>query len=115
MKMALTFWTTTSTMKGMLPASRRLPPEILSHILLFNVQATAYNPSGFYRKYFPHQVCREWRSIALSTPGLWVTITLDSRDFERVRGDPSGLIQYLQRSRNLPLDISISFDDRWIL
>ena len=26
-------------------------------------------------------------------------------------GDPSGLIQYLQQSHNLPLDISIDFDD----
>ncbi|KAG6335962.1 hypothetical protein ID866_3115 [Astraeus odoratus] len=51
-------------------------------------------------------ICRHWRNVALETPSLWNKIYIsddDSPPFDRVT-------TYLQRSKSLPLDITIGWE-----
>ncbi|KAF8424455.1 hypothetical protein L210DRAFT_904383 [Boletus edulis BED1] len=52
-------------------------------------------------------VCQYWRNVALSTPSLWTTIVVTPEErppFERVS-------TLLERSKNLPIDITVSYGD----
>ena len=53
----------------------RLPPEVLGPIFAFASAASAvrYRPSSSFN--FSH-VCRLWRNVALTTPGIWCFISL---------------------------------------
>ncbi|KAK0491777.1 hypothetical protein EDD18DRAFT_1290852 [Armillaria luteobubalina] len=60
---------------------RRVPEDILREIFLsFNVETEKQGKDSLDRSFAPliiSQVCREWRSIALSTSRLWSSFRLD--------------------------------------
>ncbi|KAJ6589331.1 hypothetical protein B0H19DRAFT_1226883 [Mycena capillaripes] len=86
-----------------------LPAEITSHI--FN-QSLPNNkkPSQHTAPLVLTQICHLWREIALRTPTLWQSITINNRrEPHRVSGKL--LEMWLQRSAVLPLRLSLgSFD-----
>ncbi|PPQ85440.1 hypothetical protein CVT26_012925, partial [Gymnopilus dilepis] len=83
----------------------RLPVEVTSMIFTLYV-----NPSDDDDDDNPltlGAVCRRWRQIAWSTPSVWTTLKIDtSRSF--IPCSHSTLIkEYLRRSRQLPLSITL--------
>ncbi|KAF8133322.1 hypothetical protein EV363DRAFT_1325929 [Boletus edulis] len=52
-------------------------------------------------------VCQHWRNVALSTPSIWTTIVVTPK--ERPPYEP--VSKLLERSKSLPIDITISYDD----
>ena len=85
-----------------------MPPEVLRHILLFNDEDTSY-PQPESCKYAPHEVCSAWRHVALSSAELWLNIRFHFSNLGRY-GDTSGFLQFLQRSRDHLLRVSIKFE-----
>jgi len=79
-------------LSGFAPINRYFSPEVLGII-----------PSFLSRnrdRIIATHVCRRWRNTFLSTPSLWNNI--------KTLKDPKMTKAYLERSRNSPLDISIS-------
>ncbi|KAI9507125.1 hypothetical protein F5148DRAFT_1285609 [Russula earlei] len=79
----------------MLPVNR-LPLEILTHIFGFLGGGVRVVPAS--------HVCRKWRNVALSTPSLWTVIREDDEVFAAQ--------SFLERSLNMPLDVSFRLDMR---
>ncbi|KAJ7757576.1 hypothetical protein B0H16DRAFT_1314453 [Mycena metata] len=71
-----------------------LPPEILSNIFMECLHtppaledSQKYGPNLNLAPLLPLQVCRTWREIALSTPGLWDSLHVDLDRLIRVPRD----------------------------
>ncbi|KAK7052292.1 F-box domain-containing protein [Favolaschia claudopus] len=84
-----------------------LPPEIISEIFLRCL------PSASYAESSPEdapllltQICRQWRQVALQTPGLWTSLRF-------VDGQKSVELVSLwfSRSGDLPLDLNLNCSD----
>jgi len=95
--------------RRLLCPSRRMPYEIWSEIF---VQCL---PSGkFVRIDFQEapmllaQVCSSWRSIVLSTPKLWNTLSVGGRNGMDLASQSPLILKWLARSGNLPLSIEIA-------
>ena len=87
---------------------RRLPHEILSEIYLLSIDWKDKN-YGFRRSVMlPASVCRHWRGVALSTPRLWSSISLNLQE-DSVEADVNLTRTWLIRSGNLPLSIRIHY------
>jgi hypothetical protein len=80
-----------------------LPPEISSHIFLHAIP-THSKPSSLTAPLLLTQICRQWRAIALATPSLWQSLTLN-RGCEQT-GYGKLLNMWLERSAALPLTLS---------
>ncbi|KAF8806678.1 hypothetical protein BYT27DRAFT_6636011 [Phlegmacium glaucopus] len=96
------------------------PPEMLLEIFLQVVPAPRSFETGNSIKFPDHdhksiftlsQVCSYWRSVALSTPGLWTCIPfIYSKDRKNCRSDNFlALIRlFIERSGDTPIHITIS-------
>jgi hypothetical protein len=105
--------------RGLLSPIRRTPPELLAEIFVLclpNDEFVGVDVSA--APLLLVQICSHWRKIALSTPRLWNSIsvdiecdeirayTLDCRPF----GRKHPIEAWLSRSGNLPLSIKIYID-----
>ncbi|KAH6912367.1 hypothetical protein BKA70DRAFT_1267317 [Coprinopsis sp. MPI-PUGE-AT-0042] len=54
---------------------RVIPPEVLGHIFAFAVDTPGFN--RFIDVARLRAVCSSWRQVALRTPGLWTSLTID--------------------------------------
>ncbi|KAF8902433.1 hypothetical protein CPB84DRAFT_1776068 [Gymnopilus junonius] len=107
---------------------RRLPPELISRIFKTRIESSddlaqdTIENSGAPIRQLPwlsevdlsaplilSAVCRGWRQIAFSTPDLWTTVViyLKPRDIHPSAQHMLQLTQWLDRSKDLPLDIFI--------
>ncbi|KAK7047135.1 hypothetical protein VNI00_006800 [Paramarasmius palmivorus] len=109
--------------KVILHPIRTAPVDVLRHIFDLCVDRTDGHvdlPPEFQNSLVPSrmpwvlgQICRGWRSFALSTPQLWTGVSLDIRQVEAISqesmtADVHRLGLQLHRSQNLPLIVSIS-------
>lgn len=95
-------------------SSRQIPPEILSHIFL---QCPAVdwdeNSNLFLERRLDRTplllggICSRWRSIALATPRLWTSVSLDIQS-ESVHTDVLLMETWLARAGQRPLSICLS-------
>ena len=91
-----------------------LPHEMLSKIFILSIPAHdnfqkvwRYRTNEFKRAIMlPMNVCRYWRNIALSTPGLWSSICLRLLE-STVDADVNLTQTWLSRSGQLPISIQI--------
>ena len=94
--------------RQLLSPSRRMPPEIWGEIYVQCLSAD--KPAKINAQEAPMlmaQVCSHWRSIVLSTPRLWNSVSI--RGNGMVLASQSALIStWLSRSGNLPLSIEIT-------
>jgi hypothetical protein len=119
--------------KALIAPIRRVPPEVMAEIFLQLAEIEAETGSCasylydygevFEKKYIVRpfrdqaplifgRICRDWRSIALSTPRLWNSISLECRN-RKIRSNISLCDMWLKRSGSLPL--SIRLYRHWIL
>ncbi|KAF8877026.1 hypothetical protein BD779DRAFT_1558820 [Infundibulicybe gibba] len=78
----------------------RLPPEILSQILVLAAQMV--DPEGWIKAArTSSRVCKRWREIALDCPELWSQL-----DFDSCRYRPRWLEKVVERSRSAPLSFT---------
>jgi F-box-like len=112
--------------KSLIAPIRKLPPELLGHVFQYHINL---NNSPWVLTL----VSRSWRHTAMTTPSLWVHLSLYSAEHRRIQHsngfkswridkycwyskgrrvvchDPSGLNTIISRSGSLPLDIHISY------
>ena len=79
-------------LNGFSPINQRLPPEALALVPSFLVRDRD--------RITATHVCRHWRDTFLSTPALWDVVTASD--------NPDKTITYLERSGDVPLDVSIA-------
>ena len=98
--------------KALLSPARRLIPELWSEIFARCVpkpSQLARGPSTFDTSKPPYvllSVCSTWRSVALSTPTLWATISFPVRQSQGFRQTQMTKF-WLERSRACPLSIHL--------
>ncbi|TFK40322.1 hypothetical protein BDQ12DRAFT_680744 [Crucibulum laeve] len=86
----------------------RLPYELLVEIFIHCLPKHPFIiPSRVQAPLVLTQICREWRTIALSTPTLWSSLHINYHD--RSKDIPSTIL-WLSRSGDRPLSISLSID-----
>ncbi|KZV92570.1 hypothetical protein EXIGLDRAFT_614223 [Exidia glandulosa HHB12029] len=83
---------------------RRLPREILAKIFAVGVRELDDEDALFLSRLT--LVCRYWHHTAVDTPELWAAVAVDHHN--RL----GNARRRLQRSKNVPLDISIDFSPR---
>ncbi|THU98333.1 hypothetical protein K435DRAFT_777549 [Dendrothele bispora CBS 962.96] len=108
--------------RSLLSPIRRLPPEILSLIFLFQCRKFAnmfnlYEPDKTLPAFVLSQVCTGWRNVALNTPTMWSNLDIAVGWCS----DPSGsrskdidlalplIRQCLNRSSQAPLTLTLYF------
>ncbi|KAJ7604338.1 hypothetical protein FB45DRAFT_850887, partial [Roridomyces roridus] len=88
-----------------------LPAEVTSEIFMQFLPPFRQRPSlvGPLSPSLLLRICRRWRDIALSTPALWSTMTLDIEfEDEKLHEHQLGLLHsWLQRSGHCPLSIAL--------
>lgn len=93
---------------------RRLPSEILSEIFLHCMDPKGFGPEYDFREQpcldkmplLLGEICSRWRSIALSTPRLWASLSLSIRP-KYLNSDTKLAKTWLSRSGTCPLFISL--------
>ncbi|KAK0449399.1 hypothetical protein EV421DRAFT_1732665 [Armillaria borealis] len=97
---------------------RSLPAELLGEIFLAHcADFDVYNSSGAtFRKSRLRLlwVCTRWRDVALSTPRIWVALSVDCTDrYSRIgtRSRISELKRWVSSSGRLPLSINFRFTE----
>ncbi|PBK89176.1 hypothetical protein ARMGADRAFT_333061 [Armillaria gallica] len=114
--------------KAVLHPMRALPDDILCEIFIYNTptwdeMAEAGRRLAFYDSldarsgpWVLAQICRNWRSVALSMPSLWSCISLDFNVYFRQRDRPANvalqLALHLQRARSA-FPIVLSSMSQW--
>jgi len=88
-----------------------LPSELWGEIFLFSIPWYMDTRQGLYvyRKavILPGTICRKWREVALGTPRMWASITLDIVEgYEEM--EYSLAMAWLQRSANRPLQVWVN-------
>ncbi|KAJ7464474.1 hypothetical protein FB451DRAFT_1179599 [Mycena latifolia] len=87
--------------EGTLSPLRRMPPELLSLVFIF-ARPSDRDPAPWIFS----QVCRYWRATAIFQPTFWASVVLDF-GWESYRTTTEFRLEtHLQRSGNLPLNIS---------
>ncbi|KAK0185741.1 hypothetical protein F5146DRAFT_190873 [Armillaria mellea] len=103
---------------------RSLPAELLGEIFL--AQCAKYpnldsNAGVAFRRsrLLLLGVCRRWRDVALSTPRIWTTLSIDCVRYHLIGTKPPADLSVLERwissSGHLPLTIAFRFSDRHIV
>lgn len=100
--------------KGLTAVSRRIPSEIWGEVFVQCLPADASTDIDFREApLLLTQICRAWRSISISMPKLWNSISLSYND-HLPSAPESALIQtWIMRSGNLPLSIELHRTDHW--
>ncbi|KAI0648225.1 hypothetical protein C8Q79DRAFT_905553 [Trametes meyenii] len=83
------------TVHNLIAPINALPPELLSMIYSYADSSSIKNTNIINITH----VCRHWRDIALRTPSLWARVGL---------GHPIGFKAFLERSKALPLQITLA-------
>src|SRR6266576_1286972 len=97
-----------------------LPFEVLGEILILALPTD----QELYNKYSKGQkflnptlvscaVCSSWRSLAFSTPPLWSTVLIHvpyNINEAQAKRKAADLVQWIERSRSLPITLHISGD-----
>jgi hypothetical protein len=114
-----------SLVRSLLDPLHGVPSEILEEIFLCVVEGsemerrkesvergTHPNAKAWPAPFALAAVCRNWRGLVRSKPGLWKYLVLDVRDKSEYYSTPSPTIherirQHLTYSHNLPLDVTI--------
>src|ERR1700685_988533 len=107
--------------KALISPIRRIPPEILAKIFVLCLpDDDVVEVDVLDAPLLLVQICSHWRNIALSTPRLWNSISVDIK-FDEVSADytldcrPFGrkhsIEAWLSGSGNLPLSIKIYYID----
>ncbi|KAJ3834923.1 hypothetical protein EV361DRAFT_444002 [Lentinula raphanica] len=98
--------------KALLSGVRRLPVEIMSEIFLqclpeVDTSSVIWSPepSPDQAPLLLTQVCRNWRSIAIGTPRLWSTLSINASNGSASHAEISKL--WLDRSKKVPLTLSL--------
>ncbi|KIM90607.1 hypothetical protein PILCRDRAFT_189544 [Piloderma croceum F 1598] len=67
-----------------LPLAHRLPSELLGEIFVFsvpNISVWQFDNSAYREAVMlPGNICRKWREVALATPRMWTSISLNVAD-----------------------------------
>ncbi|KAF8133312.1 hypothetical protein EV363DRAFT_1416343 [Boletus edulis] len=119
--------------KGGICLIKKLPPELLSHTFEFGFADDGIEDEEDIADSYTHldetmkihdretkshhvfpsftlaisHVCQHWRNVALSTPSIWTTIVITPE--EHPPYEPVSTL--LERSKSLPIDITISYGD----
>ena len=92
---------------ALLSPVRRLPPEVLCEIFLHCLPDKAFvTPAPLEPPLLLASVCSMWRSISLSTAGLWSSIAINITDAE-VRPHKDLIALWVGRSGSHPLSFQI--------
>ncbi|KAH9841861.1 uncharacterized protein C8Q71DRAFT_351665 [Rhodofomes roseus] len=78
------------------------PPEVLSKVLLYLAGHYAESPPRLQDWIQVTHVCRYWRAVALGCSTLWARFTITTPR------DPEWMAVFLERSKQLPLSVSVS-------
>ncbi|EPS97240.1 hypothetical protein FOMPIDRAFT_1129047, partial [Fomitopsis schrenkii] len=90
----------------LVPVSQ-IPPELLSKIFLHTAGQHAY-PARVPPQICVTHVCRHWREVALQCAALWSHVDVPAL--------PEKLAEFLKRSKDAPLSMTLSFRPlRWHL
>ena len=82
----------------------RLPPELLTRV--FDL-AVDHGSEEHAKQVIPlTHVCRYWRTVLLSYPGMWSTVYMKP-------GDPTVISEWLARSQKVPLTVVAEFSDSY--
>jgi hypothetical protein len=95
--------------RQLLNPSRRIPPELWGEIFVQCLPTD--KPAVINVQKAPMlmaQVCSPWRSIALSTPRLWNSVSIGGRNGMVLASQSTLISTWLRRSSNLPLFIEIA-------
>ncbi|KAJ7243748.1 hypothetical protein C8J57DRAFT_1556377, partial [Mycena rebaudengoi] len=85
-----------------------LPPELICEIFLHCYLPPSVLPTAKDAPLLLTQVCRRWRTIALSTPLLWSTVTVALLlSSTPTAGAQNMLEMWLERGANCPLSVSL--------
>ncbi|KAJ7614730.1 hypothetical protein DFH06DRAFT_1240768 [Mycena polygramma] len=87
-----------------------LPNEVVSEIFQQSLKPGDYYFSDPRSPLFLGHICQRWRDIALSTPSLWTTITLDIENISKPESWLRLLDIWLTRSRQCPLYVALTDD-----
>ncbi|KAJ6486861.1 hypothetical protein C8R45DRAFT_930442 [Mycena sanguinolenta] len=90
-----------------------LPPEIVAEIFAHSLPSCpdCPPPHGTLSPLLLCQICRQWRTIALSTPVLWraINVELGRGDSEKTLAAELDLLKtWLKRSGDCPLSLSLA-------
>ncbi|KAJ7614729.1 hypothetical protein DFH06DRAFT_1108506 [Mycena polygramma] len=85
-----------------------LPNEVVSEIFLHTLKPSEYAFADPQSPLFLGHICQRWRDIALSTPSLWTTISLEIDNISEPDSCLRLLDIWLTRSRQCPLYVVIT-------
>ncbi|KDQ62007.1 hypothetical protein JAAARDRAFT_123034, partial [Jaapia argillacea MUCL 33604] len=92
---------------SLLAPIRRLPPEIISKIFAHTLGPGLVDPLKHPLPVLLTHVCSYWRHIALSTPTLWSSLSVEPRYDHNSAQTKQILDEFLARSGTAPLSIFI--------
>lgn len=97
-----------------------LPPEILSEVFItcmdeYETSDFKEPPSTTLPLIFG-QVCHFWRTVSQNTPQIWNVVHCHISQPQNLHTQATMLLQWLNRSKSLPLTIKLSFldEEAWI-
>jgi hypothetical protein len=95
---------------GLLSSIRKLPMELLSEVFLNVLECERPQKGVLYEAFALGAVCSHWRTVALSTPGLWCKIFVNV--FEGNADSKADMVQtWIERSAQYPLSITLNSDE----
>jgi hypothetical protein len=112
-----TLQTTLAQHQVALSPIRKLPPELLGEIFLFvSLNAILEWPGipgvrGDVMPWVLCKICKYWRAVAISIPGLWSNIRLNFQNSTRIEVAQHFLGLCLPRSKNELLTLSLQAED----
>jgi hypothetical protein len=86
---------------SLLSPIRKLAPELLAEIFLHTLQEDPLTPEAKTAPLLLLKVCRVWRIIALETPQLWASLSIDHATGKHVQS----IANWLSRSGSCPLSL----------
>ncbi|KAF9262511.1 hypothetical protein L218DRAFT_408398 [Marasmius fiardii PR-910] len=86
------------------PVVNTMPVEILAHIFQYSTLKEDFHPTKIPPLVHLTHVCSHWRMVALNSPFLWFTISLNNPTQRHI-----GMVsEWLERSKPCPLTLSLT-------